>query len=79
MEWLLRRKRRVACVGGHEGSYTEEINSDAKIKFLETKLSNLEGIMNDGFKKLTIMIGNIQGNSTNVNDISREQEEHQQQ
>ena len=62
-------------------SNTEETNSDAKIKTLEEKVNNLEGIMNEGFNKLTAMIGNIQGNTnnTNVNDRSREQQQQGQQ
>ena len=42
---------RSFSVVGHEGSDTEEINFDAKIKCLENNVSNLKSIMNDGFKK----------------------------
>ena len=63
--------------GGHGDANTEETNSDAKIKQLETKVSSLEGIMNEGFKNLSVMIGNIQGNTNNVNDIEQQQQQRQ--
>ena len=64
-------------VSVNDGADTEETNSDAKIKQLETKVNSLEGIMNEGFNNLTVMIGNIQGNTKNVNDTERQQQQQQ--